>query len=87
MAGFAIFPGQAGTLTHAPQSCTVDGVNQYRLNVEIGTVLGQAENSSARIASVVVEGATRSEVEDVLERASRWFAEATVVEPRTEEGV
>ena len=80
-AGFAIFPGRPGTLTAAPQACPVVGVDQYKLNVPVGTVLGQAEHSSARIASVVVAGGNRNEVEDTLTKAATWFAEASAIEP------
>ncbi|MEV8099466.1 ATP-grasp domain-containing protein [Kitasatospora sp. NPDC085879] len=83
-AGFAIFPGRPGTLTAAPDTCPVDGVDQYRLNVPVGTVLGRAEHSSARIASVVVRGADRNEVEDVLRKAVDWFESSAVVEPPAE---
>ncbi|MDH6111840.1 biotin carboxylase [Kitasatospora sp. MAP12-15] len=79
--GFAIFPGSPGTLVAAPQECPVDGVDQYRLNVPVGTVLGRAEHSSARIASVVVAGRNRAEVENSLETAVRWFSNATEIEP------
>lgn len=82
-AGFAIFPGRPGTLTTAPETCPVDGVDQYRLNIPVGTTVGEAEHSSARIASVVVRGTDRSEVEDVLRKAVDWFEANTVIEPLT----
>lgn len=82
-AGFALFPGSPGTLAAAPAegTCDVAGVDQYRLNVPVGTFLGVAEHSSARIASVVVGGEDRAAAGAVLAEAVDWFRAACEITP------
>ncbi|MFE9848547.1 hypothetical protein ACFYPN_07000 [Streptomyces sp. NPDC005576] len=79
MAGLTLFPPRPGTLTEIPEQCPVPGVSVYNRHAQPGTVLAGALLSTEKIASVLVTGASRQEVERVLTEVHDWFHENTVI--------
>ncbi|MEU1006899.1 hypothetical protein [Streptomyces sp. NPDC005890] len=79
MAGLTLFPPRPGTLVQIPDRCPVPGVHVYRRHAEPGTALTDARVSTETIASALVTGESRHEVEGVLAELHDWFHRETVI--------
>ncbi|MFJ7629787.1 hypothetical protein ACIQZN_25150 [Streptomyces sp. NPDC097595] len=79
MAGLMLFPPRPGTLVDVPDRCPVPGVSAYNQHAKPGTVLTGALLSTEKIASVLVTGTSRQDVERILAEVHDWFHEHTVI--------
>ncbi|MFG2263768.1 hypothetical protein [Streptomyces sp. NPDC048720] len=79
MAGLTLFPPRPGTLVDIPEQCPVPGVRVYRRHAQPGAVLTDARLSTETIASALVTGTCRQEVERVLAEVHDWFHRETVI--------
>ncbi|PEE61712.1 hypothetical protein COM90_30485 [Bacillus thuringiensis] len=71
--GFINPPPKEGMLEDIPKSLPFDWVRLYEPLGKPGTTYQQASNSSYRIATIVIEGRTETEIIERLNKVTIWF--------------
>lgn len=79
IAGVTLFPPRPGSLVEIPEQCPVVDVAVYQSYAKPGMAMTGAQFSTDKIASALVTGESRKEVEDVLVQVHDWFQKATVI--------
>lgn len=80
LGGWMTIPPVPGTVVRVPDGdCEIEGVISYTLGVEVGDVLSAAGTSIDAVASFVVRGDTRDDVEHVLGECRKWFENGFLV--------
>ncbi|MGW7046851.1 ATP-grasp domain-containing protein [Streptomyces avermitilis] len=82
--GLALFPPRPGLLRKTPGECRIPGVTEFTVAAQAGTRLHHASASMETVASALVAGATRAEVERTLDELKSWVEAETVIEPEPE---
>lgn len=71
--GFINPPPKEGMLEDIPRSLPFDWVRLYKPLGNLGTTYQQASNSAHRIATIVIEGRTETEIIERLNKVTTWF--------------
>ncbi|MFC8224067.1 ATP-grasp domain-containing protein [Streptomyces sp. NPDC057362] len=79
--GLALFPPRPGLLRKVPGECPVPHVTEFQVAAQAGTRLRHATASMETVASALVTGTTRAQVERTFQELKSWAEREIVIEP------